>query len=1001
VPYPDPIVEIAFNDGPYVASPTWTNVTSYCREATVHRGRNDDFEQFDTGTAQLVLDNRNRLFDPFYSWNTTRTNYVPTPSFETGIGAWQSAQTGAPTTSNTYALFGSFSMTQTMSSTTDSNVFAIPVGTISITSTGTYVASAYVYVPTGSAIAGRTFTANIEGGTTTAYTQGASSPATLTAGVWARVSRLVTFNSIPASFPAIVFRLSGTLSSAVGSVLYLDGVMFEKASTLGTYFDGSTDPYAYGTSTNTNWTGTPHASSSTLTTLTSRVNICSNPSFETDTTNWVSAGTGAPTITRSTAQAFSGTASLAVANTVAGNAVPGFLPGGSRFPVSAGLAYCFSAYFRANTTPRSCQVRADYYDTAGAVISTTTGSTVTNTTTGWTRASWTGTAPTTAVTARIYCVVVSSGVGEIHYIDGVLFEQSATVGTYFDGSTYANGDLTVGISAWTGTTNNSTSAISQFPGPTRLTPRRQIRIRGTANSVTYDVFRGYVAGWPVTWSEAGYDSTVTIQAFDALGLMANETLPTDWPDYYTRSLNPRRYWKCSDSQGTQTIRDSNTVNSPLNLTGAATARLFETDALDKGLIGTSVFLPSSWSPTAKPQGSNPVNTTVSLWTAFTVVPNATTIVPIYYTYQGLLVEFAYTFSTGRYQLTLDNRTTNTQYVLPSAPQNVGLHFVFAITANPGGTPTAVIYQSGQVVTPTSTTTVGSGGVLLEEWALLNNRLQEVSIFDGILTATQVQNLYNYGAARVTETTTARMQRLIGTTDFPAGLQSFTASPAGTVAEIGTGTNVIPEMELVADSEGGELYVSKSGTLTTTNRTDVFNAARSTTSQATFTDDGTALKYGTEIEIQYDADSLKNDVTVTYSGNGEVNVYSDAVISVYGGSSTTIETQLADPTSANQLALMELGVEGVLIPRVSPIDVSVNTGATDWQTILSLELLDRITLKRTPSVGNQFSRDALINSIDHAIVPGVWQTTLGMSMRYTSPFTLDDDILGTLDFNYLG
>ena len=69
----------------------------------------------------------------------------------------------------------------------------------------------------------------------------------------------------------------------------------------------------------------------------------------------------------------------------------------------------------------------------------------------------------------------------------------------------------------------------------KLTPRRQIRIVGQIGGSTYEVFRGYVAGWPVTWSDAGYDSTVTIQAFDALGLMANEVLPTDWPDFYTRS----------------------------------------------------------------------------------------------------------------------------------------------------------------------------------------------------------------------------------------------------------------------------------------------------------------------------------------------------------------------------------------------------------------------------------------------------------------------------------
>ena len=87
--------------------------------------------------------------------------------------------------------------------------------------------------------------------------------------------------------------------------------------------------------------------------------------------------------------------------------------------------------------------------------------------------------------------------------------------------------------------------------------------------------------------------------------------------------------------------------------------------------------------------------------------------------------------------------------------------------------------------------------------------------------------------------------------------------------------------------------------------------------------------------------------------------------------------------------------------IHPNMLSPNTAAADWQTILGLELLDRVTFKRTPTVGNQFNRDALINAIDHQIAPGVWNTQVTLSMRYTSPLTLDDDILGTLDLNYLG
>jgi hypothetical protein len=64
VPFPVAIVEIAFDDGPYVVSPTWTNVTAYVREMTTDRGRTDDWGTFD-GSASVVLSNRDRRFDPF------------------------------------------------------------------------------------------------------------------------------------------------------------------------------------------------------------------------------------------------------------------------------------------------------------------------------------------------------------------------------------------------------------------------------------------------------------------------------------------------------------------------------------------------------------------------------------------------------------------------------------------------------------------------------------------------------------------------------------------------------------------------------------------------------------------------------------------------------------------------------------------------------------------------------------------------------------------------
>lgn len=74
--YPTPIVQIAFDDGPYVASPTWTDVTSYVRSMSINRGRSDDWGDLN-GNATVVLNNRTRLFDPFYTSGTYYGKLLP------------------------------------------------------------------------------------------------------------------------------------------------------------------------------------------------------------------------------------------------------------------------------------------------------------------------------------------------------------------------------------------------------------------------------------------------------------------------------------------------------------------------------------------------------------------------------------------------------------------------------------------------------------------------------------------------------------------------------------------------------------------------------------------------------------------------------------------------------------------------------------------------------------------------------------------------------------
>ncbi len=77
--YPDLRVSIAFDTtDPMTASPTWTLLSaSDVRSVRIRRGRSDETQRFNAGTATVVLDNRTRKFDPIYSAGTYFGKLLP------------------------------------------------------------------------------------------------------------------------------------------------------------------------------------------------------------------------------------------------------------------------------------------------------------------------------------------------------------------------------------------------------------------------------------------------------------------------------------------------------------------------------------------------------------------------------------------------------------------------------------------------------------------------------------------------------------------------------------------------------------------------------------------------------------------------------------------------------------------------------------------------------------------------------------------------------------
>lgn len=258
-------------------------------------------------------------------------------------------------------------------------------------------------------------------------------------------------------------------------------------------------------------------------TVAARTNLVTNPSFEVNTAGW-SAVTGNCTIARITTDAQFGAACLQLSFN--SSSVSGDGTGVNNIPVTAGLQYAYSVYLKVDTgSTYNYDIVVAWMNSGGSDISyTATGATIVAGT-GWVRVSALGTAPVGAVTARIVVRRLTGvGTASVLKVDAVVFEQSATLNPYFDG-TSKDGSIQTITQAWNGTPNASTSRITYYvtgtgsPYAPSILPRKAIAIEVGGESV----FTGVVEDWDLEYN-LNRDATTTAKCTDALTLLADPTL---------------------------------------------------------------------------------------------------------------------------------------------------------------------------------------------------------------------------------------------------------------------------------------------------------------------------------------------------------------------------------------------------------------------------------------------------------------------------------------------
>jgi hypothetical protein len=240
---------------------------------------------------------------------------------------------------------------------------------------------------------------------------GTAATSTNSTSAWTRAT------TVTATAPSNAYFAVPTVSIAsggAGEIHYFDAAQFEAGSSATDYVDARRIDIKLGAN---------------------RINLAKNPSFESVTTNWTA--TGATLATDASGAITGSSSSLKVTATGASAVVS---QSNSLVAVTGGTPYTLSGYAKSANTD-SVTPSILYYNSGGTLLSTFTGTTTTLSS-SWTRVSISGTAPATAVSAKLVFTYATANT-RLNYLDAVMFESASYVQTYFDGSTgyYETGDM--------------------------------------------------------------------------------------------------------------------------------------------------------------------------------------------------------------------------------------------------------------------------------------------------------------------------------------------------------------------------------------------------------------------------------------------------------------------------------------------------------------------------------------------------------------------------------
>lgn len=242
-----------------------------------------------------------------------------------------------------------------------------------------------------------------------------------------------------------------------------------------------------------------------------------------------------------------------------------------------------------------------------------------------------------------------------------------------------------------------------------------------------------------------------------------------------------------------------------------------------------------------------------------------------------------------------------------------------------------------------------------------------------------------------ELTGARISRVLDSFDWPATDRAIDSGNTTVQATTLTG-GALTELQLVQDTEQGELFADENGWAVFLDRASSFTRAESLDSQVTFGDGGYAatgeIPYA-DVKLTSLSDNLANRVTIGRVGGTPQTVEDVDSIGSYlvrGYERTDLLMESDGEALTRAQALLRLYKDAVRqVARVEFNRPRIGIESVFWPAVLGRTFGDRVTVVRRPAGGGDpIERDVLVRGIEHASDGTSWSAAF--VLQSASPFS---------------